>query len=96
MTNAKFYIAAALLGTFIGSPVFAQSNRQTNTPDQTMGGMDMQQAMNQCTQMRQQMKQGSMRMTPDMQTMMNQCDQMDRQMMGTPSSSDSAPRTRTR
>ncbi len=55
----------------------------------------MQQAMNQCAQMRKQMKPG-MRMTPDMQTMMTQCDQMDRQMMGTPSSTDKAPRTRTR
>lgn len=95
MTSAKFYISTALLSISLASPVFAQNNRQTNTPGQTMGGMDMQQAMNQCVQMRQQMKPG-MRMTPDMQTMMTQCDQMDRQMMGTPSSADSAPRTRTR
>ncbi len=95
MISAKLYIAAALLSASLASPVFAQSNRQTNTPGQTMGGMDMQEAMNQCAQMRQQMKPG-MRMTPDMQTMMNRCDQMERQMMGTPSSTDNAPRTRTR
>jgi hypothetical protein len=60
----------------------------------SMPGMDMQAMMNQCKQMRQQMKPGT-RMTPDMQTMMRQCDEMDQQMGGT-AATPSAPTTRTR
>ncbi len=40
MTSTMICIAATLLATSLASPVFAQSNRQTNTPGQTTGGME--------------------------------------------------------
>ena len=47
-----------------------------------MSGMNMQQMMAHCAQMRQQMRPGAA-MSPDMQAMMAHCDQMSQQ--GTPS-----------
>ncbi len=95
MSNMKTFAAASLLALALGPAALAQQGSpQMNMQGHGMGGMDMQTMMNQCTQMRQQMRPGA-RMTPDMQTMMQQCDQMDRQM-GSASGSAPAPRVRTR
>lgn len=85
-------VAAFAAVISFGVPAMAQTGgSQTG---HGMPGMDMQTMMNQCMQMRQQMKPG-MRMSPDMQAMMKQCGDMDKQM-GTGSSTSDAPRTRTR
>lgn len=95
MSNLGLSAAAAVITLALGSAAFAQQGSPPmNMQGHGMGGMDMQTMMNQCTQMRQQMRPGA-RMTPDMQTMMQQCDQMDRQM-GSASGSAPAPRVRTR
>ncbi len=99
MSTAKTFAAASLLVLTLGPAALAQQGSpQMNMQGHGMGGMDMQGTMNQCAQMRQQMRPGT-RMTPDMQTMMQQCDQMDRRMsgeMGGTSGPAPAPRVRTR
>jgi hypothetical protein len=88
--------AASLLTLTLGSPAFAQQGSpQMNMQGHGMGNMDMQTMMNQCAQMRQQMRPGA-RMTAEMQNMMQQCDEMDRQMGSSTSGSAPAPRVRTR
>jgi hypothetical protein len=95
MSTVKILAGACLLVLTLGPAALAQQGSpQMNMQGHGMGGMDMQTMMNQCAQMRQQMRPGA-RMTPDMQTMMQQCDQMDRQM-GSTSGSAPAPRVRTR
>lgn len=71
-------------------PAYAQPGGPQAKPEQTMHGMDSQTMMNQCAQMRREMKPGSS-MSPDMQGMMAQCDQMN----NTPGN-PSGPRPRTR
>jgi hypothetical protein len=51
----------------------------SGSPGQDMPAMDMQSMMNQCAQMRQQMKPGAA-VSPEMKKMMSQCDEMDRSM----------------
>lgn len=95
MSNFGLSVAATVITLALGSAAFAQQGSpQMNMQGHGMGGMDMQTMMNQCTQMRAQMRPGAP-MTANMQTMMQQCDQMDRQM-GSTSGSASAPRVRTR
>jgi hypothetical protein len=63
-----------------GSFAYAQQQGGTSgSSGHDMPGMDMQSMMNQCAQMRQQMKPGAA-MSPEMQKMMSQCDEMDRSM----------------
>lgn len=96
MNIVRLAAAASLLALSLGTAAFAQQGSpQMNMQGHGMGTMDMQTMMNQCTQMRQQMRPG-VRMTADMQTMMQQCDQMDRQMGSSMSNSPPAPRVRTR
>ena len=95
MSTVNTIAAALLLILTLGPAALAQQNSpQMNMQGHGMGGMDMQTMINQCAQMRQQMRPGA-RMTADMQRMMQQCDQMDRQM-GSTSGSAPAPRVRTR
>jgi len=89
MIRTQVCSAALAIVLALAPTAFAQ---QRNTQgmdmhDHDMGGMNMQTMMNQCAQMRRQMKPGAP-MTADMQRMMTQCDEMDRQMGGT---SDGAP-----
>lgn len=96
MNTVRLSTAASLLALSLASAAFAQQGSpQTNMQSHGMGNMDMQTMMNQCAQMRQQMRPGA-RMTADMQTMMQQCDQMDRQMGSSASGTVPAPRVRTR
>lgn len=93
MTKAVVYTAALILA--LAPTAFAQ---QANTQGMhmqghNMGGMDMRAMMNQCAQMRQQMRPGA-RMTSDTQRMMAQCNQMDQQMGAMPGSSGNQARTR--
>lgn len=96
--NSKFRgsVIALPLALSLVVPAYAQSGGQTmpgmDMQKQTMPGMDMQKMMNQCAQMRGQMKSGS-RLTPDMQRMMAQCDQMDAQTNTAPGN---PPESRTR
>lgn len=84
-------LAVALL---TAAPAYAQSTGPQAQPDHAMSGTDAQTMMNQCAQMRQQMRPGS-KLSPDMQRMMTQCDQMDAQM-NSPSGNSSGTRQRTR
>lgn len=95
MRTAKRYLATLTLTLALAPAAFAQQGNMQGMTMQghNMGGMDMQATMNQCAQMRQQMRPGT-RMSPDMQRMMSQCDQMDRQMGNMPGGA--APRARTR
>jgi hypothetical protein len=75
-------LAAALAAALTITPVaYAQQGgmRGMNTmPGGAMPGMNMQSMMNQCTQMRRQMRPGAA-VPANMQQMVAQCDQMDRQ-----------------
>jgi hypothetical protein len=95
MTATRISATTLALMLAAASAAFAQqrNTQGMNMQDHGMGGMDMQTMMNQCAQMRRQMKPGA-RMTPDMQRMMTQCDQMDRRMGAT--SGGAPPATRNR
>lgn len=63
----------------------APAARGTTMQGHSMGGMNMQQMMAHCAQMRAQARSGAA-LAPEMQSMMAHCDQMDR-MHGQPASS---------
>jgi hypothetical protein len=96
MTKYLFGVASFGLALTLSPAAFAQQGNMPgmNMPGHTSGGMDMQAMMNQCSQMRQQMKPGA-RMTADMQRMMTQCNEMDRQR-GASSSGTAPSATRSR
>lgn len=62
-------------------PPAQQTGGMSGMQGHSMSGMNMQQMMAHCAEMRQQTRPGAA-MSPDMQAMMAHCNQMDQQMGG--------------
>src|SRR5260370_41226804 len=85
MMTVRLRVFGTALALMLASGSIAYAQQQGGKSDMPgmsghdMQGMDMQSMMNQCAQMRQQMKPGA-KMSPEMQKMMSDCDEMDRGM----------------